>query len=43
MYKFLLTQWKLGAIDEEYLQKKVDQGKITPEQYIEIVNTPQCE
>lgn len=41
MYKFLLTQWKLGKIDEEYLQKKVEEGKITPEQYTEIINTEQ--
>ena len=38
MYKFLLIQWKLGKIDEEYLQDKVSQNKITQEQYEEIVS-----
>lgn len=41
MYKFLLTQWKLGKIDEEYLQDKVAQNKITQEQYDEIISTKQ--
>ena len=39
MYKFLLTQWKLGKVDEAYLQEKVEQNKITQEQYEEIIST----
>lgn len=40
MYNFLLTQWKLGKIDEAYLQSRVTKGQITEAEYEEIINTP---
>lgn len=41
MFEFLLVQWKLRAIDVQYLEKKVAQGKITQEQMNEIIATEQ--
>ena len=38
MIAFLKIQWKLGKIDEAYLDTKVSQGKITLEQKQEIMS-----
>lgn len=37
MFEFLKVQYRLGRIDEAYLDKMVKRGKITLEQKEEIV------
>lgn len=39
MFNFLLVQWKLGKIDEAYLQTMVTKGRITQAEYEEIIST----
>ena len=40
MFDFLLLQWKMGKIDEKYLDVMVSKGRITAEQGAEIKATP---
>ena len=37
MIYFLKLQWRMGKIDEEYLDHLVEIGRITAEQKIEIM------
>lgn len=43
MYLFLLNCYILRKIDEEYLKKMVEKGKITQEECDMIIATPQIE
>ena len=38
MINFLKIQWKLGKIDEAYLDALVSKGRITQEQKLIIIN-----
>lgn len=41
MYGFLLNMWIMKRVDENYLQGQVTKGRITQQQYEEIIATPQ--
>lgn len=43
MYLFLLNCYIMRKIDEEYLRRMVEKGKITQEECDMIVATPQIE
>lgn len=41
MYGFLLNMWIMGKIDEGYLTAQVTKGRITEEEKVMILATPQ--
>lgn len=41
MFSFLLCMWVMGKIDEPYLDKMVEKGRITQNEEEMIVATPQ--
>lgn len=42
MYEFLYNMWIMNRITEEKLHEKVERGRITEEEYQEIINSPKC-
>ena len=42
IYLFLRDEWILREIDKEYLDKMLAKGRITQEEYDDILSTPQA-